>query len=173
MVKQFYKLPARAQTGVTSSKTNDYQAGMETMQSFLLSALAGVNLTSQTVGSLANLLTCSLEKTVLDDELIGRVRHLVGGLTINEEQFGMDDLLNAQPNQDFLTSESTLEHFKDFWEPSVSDWRSIDEWEAAGEPDVVAHAHERVLQILGSAPDSLIDRDVEKAMAAYIKSIGE
>ena len=46
MFKHFYKLPARAQTGVTSSKTIDYQAGMETMQSFLHSALAGVRAVS-------------------------------------------------------------------------------------------------------------------------------
>jgi len=171
MVKHFYKLPARSQTGVTSSKTIDYQAGMETMQSFLYTALAGVNLTSQTVGSLANLLTCSLEKTVLDDELVGRVRHLVQGLTFNEEQLGMDDLLNAEPNTDFLTSESTVNHFRDYWEPTVSDWRSIDEWEADGQRNVVDNAHDRVEHILGSAAPSLLDPEQEKAMVDYINSI--
>jgi trimethylamine--corrinoid protein Co-methyltransferase len=144
---------------------------METMQSFLYTALAGVNLTSQTVGSLANLLTCSLEKTVLDDELVGRVRHLVQGLTFNEEQLGMDDLLNAEPNTDFLTSESTVNHFRDYWEPTVSDWRSIDEWEADGQRNVVDNAHDRVEHILGSAAPSLLDPEQEKAMVDYINSI--
>lgn len=171
MVKQFYKLPARSQTGVTSSKTIDYQAGMETMQSFLYSAMAGVNLTSQTVGTLANLLTCSLEKTILDDELIGRVRHMVGGLTFDEEQLGMDDLLNAEPCSDFLTNDSTIEHLRDYWVPTVSDWRSIDDWESAGERDVVAAAHDEVEAILDSAPESLLDPDQEQAMVDYIKSI--
>ncbi|MCL2151094.1 MAG: trimethylamine methyltransferase family protein [Coriobacteriia bacterium] len=171
MVRQFYKLPARAQTGVTSSKATDYQAGMETMQSFLYSALAGVNLTSQTVGTLANLMATSLEKTVLDDELIGRVRHLVGGMAFDEEQLGMDDLLAAEPNADFLTSDSTLEHFKDYWDPIVSDWRSIDEWEADSRRLAYNNAHERVQAILGAAPASLIDADVEKAMVAYIQSV--
>ncbi|MCL2825811.1 MAG: trimethylamine methyltransferase family protein [Eggerthellaceae bacterium] len=172
MVKQFYHLPARAQTGVTSSKAIDYQAGMETMQSFLYTALAGANLTSQTVGTLANLMTCSFEKTVLDDELVGRVRHLVDGMAFNEEQLGMEDLMAAAPNSDFLTSDSTLEHFHDYWAPTVSDWRLIEEWEADGEKDVTAKAHERVVQILASAPESLLDPEQEKAMADYISTIG-
>ena len=40
MFKDFYHLPSRAQTGVTSSKIIDYQAGMESIQSFMLTALA-------------------------------------------------------------------------------------------------------------------------------------
>ena len=171
MIKQYYGLPARSQTGVTSSKTIDYQAGMETMQSFLYSALAGVNLTSQTVGSLANLLTSSLEKTVLDDELVGRVRHMVDGMSFDEEQMGMEDLFEAKPSSDFLTYESTLKHYRSYWAPSVSDWRSIDEWEADGEKDVVAKAHDKVEKILGSAPESLLDSEQEKAMIDYINSI--
>ncbi|MDR2957483.1 MAG: trimethylamine methyltransferase family protein, partial [Coriobacteriales bacterium] len=172
MLKHYYKLPARAQTGVTSSKIIDYQAGMETMQSFLFSALAGVNLTSQTVGTLANLMTSSLEKTVLDDELISRVRWLVNGMQFNEEQLGMEDLMNAEPNADFLTADSTLEHFKDYWEPTISDWTSIDEWESHGERDVVSHAHDRVVAILGNAPASLLDAEQERDITNYINSIG-
>lgn len=65
MYKDYYHLPARAQTGVTSSKAIDYQAGMETMQSFILTALAGVTLTSQSVGTLENLMCTSFEKPFL------------------------------------------------------------------------------------------------------------
>ncbi|MDR2109190.1 MAG: trimethylamine methyltransferase family protein, partial [Coriobacteriales bacterium] len=115
MIREFYGLPARSQTGVTSSKTIDYQAGIETMQSFLYCALAGTNLTSQTVGSLANLLTVSLEKTVLDDEAVGRVRHMLSGMPFSDEQLGMDDLLGAEPATSFLEADSTMEHFREYW----------------------------------------------------------
>ncbi len=151
MFKDFYHLPARAQTGVTSSKIIDYQAGMETMQSFLFSALAGVNLTSQSVGTLANLLASSLEKTVLDDEMIGRVRYIIDGMNTNLESIGMDELLNVKPCQDFLTSESTIMHLRDGWQPHVSDWRSFDAWEQDGMQNVVEVAHKKVEQILANA----------------------
>jgi trimethylamine--corrinoid protein Co-methyltransferase len=171
MFKSFYHLPARAQTGVTSSKAIDYQAGMETMQSFLLSALAGVNLTSQTVGTLANLMISSLEKTVLDDELISRVRHIVGGMPFDDQQIDMQDLLDAEPCCDFLTLDSTFANFRNYWNPTVSDWRSHDEWKADGGEDVSAVAHRQVLKILEEAPESLLDPEQEAAMLDYINSV--
>lgn len=173
MQREFYGLPSRAQTGVTSSKTADYQAGMETMQSLLYTALAGVNITSQTVGSLANLLTSSLVKTVLDDELIGHVRWLMKGIDYNEEQFGMEDLMAAEPNADFLTNDSTIEHFRDFYEPTVSDWTNPDEWEAMGSRDVSERAHDRVQEILAAAPESIISDELDKELVGYIQKIEE
>ena len=171
MFKYFYKLPARAQTGVTSSKTIDFQAGMETTQSLLFTALAGVNVTSQSIGALANLMTASLEKIILDDELAGRVRYLLKGMQFSEEQMGVDDLLQAPPSSDFLTNDSTLEHFRDAFAPTVSCWRSTEEWQSTGSQDAEDRAHAIVQQVLEQAPESLLDPEIEKEMLAYIKSI--
>ncbi|MGN0962410.1 MAG: trimethylamine methyltransferase family protein, partial [Clostridia bacterium] len=171
MCRDFYHLPARAQTGVTSAKCIDYQAGMETMQSLMTSALAGVNLTSQSVGTLANLMTTSLEKTVLDDELIGRVRCILKGMDTSEEAFGMKDLMAAEPCRDFMTAESTLLHFRDGWQPIVSDWRSSESWEQDGKKDAKAVAHEKVQKILAEAPETLLSEDQEKDLRHYIKTI--
>ncbi len=173
MFKHFYHLPARAQTGVTSSKICDYQAGMETMQSFLMSALSGVNLTSQTVSSLAGLLISSLEKTILDDELIGRVRWMMKGIYLDEDQWDLTELLEAQPGQDFLIADNTLEHMHDYWQPTVSDWRTIEAWEADGCKDVEEAAHQKVTEILAQAPESLLDSEQEKAMTDYIRCVGK
>ena len=171
MFRDFYRLPARAQTGVTSAKCIDYQAGMETMQSLLTSALAGVNITSQSVGTLANLMTTSLEKTVLDDELIGRVRYILKGMDTSTQAAGMEDLMKAEPCQDFMTAESTLLHFRDGWQPTVSDWRSSESWEQDGRKDAAAAAHEKVEKILGEAPETLLSEDQEKDLLRYIHTI--
>ncbi|MBQ6811260.1 MAG: trimethylamine methyltransferase family protein [Firmicutes bacterium] len=171
MFRDFYHLPARAQTGVTSSKCIDYQAGMETMQSFLTTAYAGVHLTSQTVGSLANLMTTSLEKTVLDDEMIGRVRYILKGMDTSIEAVAMDDLMHAEPCTDFITYGSTLLHFRDGWQPTLSDWRTTDAWEADGKRDVKETAHRKVIQILEAAPETLLDTEQEKALSDYIRII--
>ena len=171
MQREFYHLPSRAQTGVTSSKCIDYQAGMETMQSFLYTALAGCDVTSQTAGSLANLMTSSLEKTVLDDELIARVRLLVGGLTFTEEHMGLDQIYEADFADNFLANEQTLDYCRQAWEPTVSDWSNSDEWEANGQLDSTHRAHAIVEGILDEAPESLLDEEQEKAMADYLRSI--
>ncbi|MGM9567617.1 MAG: trimethylamine methyltransferase family protein [Clostridia bacterium] len=171
MYKSFYHLPTRSQTGVTSSKTIDFQAGMEVMQSFLFTALAGVNLTSNSVGALSNLMTTSLEKCVLDDEMISRVRFMINGMNTSEEQMGMKEIMNAKPCQDFLMEESTMLHVRDGWQPTVSDWRTSDAWEADGYKDCVETAHQKVLDILENAPESFLDEQQEKDMMDYIRSI--
>ena len=171
MFKHYYNLPARSQTGVTSSKICDYQAGMETMQSLLSSALAGVNLTSQSVSSLAGLLICSLEKTVLDDELAGRVKWMLKGLQPEQKQWDLTELLDAKPGQDFLMQESTLAHMYDYYQPTVSDWRTIQAWKDGDSKDVVQTAHEKVVKILAGAPITLLDSAQEKDIASYIRKI--
>ncbi|MEG1495818.1 MAG: trimethylamine methyltransferase family protein [Clostridiales bacterium] len=171
MFNDFYNLPSRAQTGVTSSKTIDYQSGMETMQSFLFTAMAGVNVTSQSVGTLGNLMASSLEKAVLDNEIISRVRYMIKGMNTDIESMGMDDLLQAKPCQDFLTNESTMNHLKEGWQPSVSHWGSYEAWEKEGEEDVLAAAHRKVEEILANAPNSLLDSEQEKEMKKFIANI--
>lgn len=171
MQREFYHLPSRAQTGVTSSKCIDYQAGMETMQSFLYTALAGCDVTSQTAGALANLMTSSLEKTVLDDELIARVRLLVGGLTFNEEHMGIDLVLNKDFNDNFLADDETLDYCLEAWEPTVSDWTNTDEWEARGQQDSVARAHLIVQELLDEAPESVLDEEQERDMLDFLDMI--
>ena len=171
MQREFYHLPSRAQTGVTSSKCIDYQAGMESMQSFLYTALAGCDVTSQTAGSLANLMTSSLEKTVLDDELIARVRLLVGGLTFNEEHMGLDQVYETDFGGNFLMRDETLDYCMEAWEPTVSDWSNSDEWEAHGETDSVARAHAIVTRILEEAPKSVLDEEQDRAMRDYLEHV--
>ena len=171
MQREFYHLPSRAQTGVTSSKCIDYQAGMETMQSFLYTALAGCDVTSQTAGALSNLMTSSLEKTVLDDELIARVRLLVGGMTFSEEHMGIDQILEEDFGANFLAREETLDYCLEAWEPSVSDWTNSDEWEAGGQRDSVERAHDIVVKLLDEAPESVLDEEQDRAMQDFIRSI--
>jgi len=171
MQREFYHLPSRAQTGVTSSKCIDYQAGMETMQSFLYTALAGCDVTSQTAGSLANLMTSSLEKTVLDDELIARVRLLVNGITFSDEHLGLDQIMEEDFGGNFLARDETLDYCTHAWEPTVSDWTNSDDWEAHGQLTSEQRAHGIVSKLLREAPESLLDEEQERAMLDYLRHI--
>ena len=171
MQREYYHIPSRTQTGVTSSKCIDYQAGMETMQSFLYTALAGCDITSQTAGALSNLMTSSLEKTVLDDELIARVRLLVNGLTFNEEHMGMDMIYEEDFGGSFLEYDETLDYCREAWEPTVSDWSRSDEWEAHGELTSEQRAHTIVEKLLAEAPETLLDEEQEREMVDYMNYI--
>jgi len=151
MYKEFYHIPARAQTGVTSSKVNDYQAGYETMQSLLLTALMDVDVTSQSAGSLENLMTISFEKTLIDDEVIARVRRILEGLKITEETYSVDIIMEVKHGDNFLMHDSTLDNFMDGWQPTISDWQNYEGWSSAAYKDIEQKAEKKVAHIIEAA----------------------
>ena len=169
MYKDFYHLPARAQTGVTSSKKVDYQAGYETMQSLLLTGLMDVDVTSQSAGSLENLMTISFEKTIIDDEVIARVRRILDGLRIDEETFSMDVIKEVKHGKSFLMHKSTLKNFRDGWQPSISDWNSYEVWKKSEYPDIEKRAAAKAKDIIEAAKP-LLDVSVANALQEYIQS---
>ena len=169
MYKEFYHIPARAQTGVTSSKCLDYQAGFETMQSLLLTALMDVDVTSQSAGSLDNLMTISFEKTLIDDEVIARVRRILQGITINDETYSTDIIMEVKHGDNFLIHDSTLDNFMDGWQPDISDWNNYENWKNSAEPDLERKAEKRVKEIL-SASKPLLGEELSKALRQYIEA---
>lgn len=170
-LKDFYGLPARCQAGIASSKIIDWQAGMEGMQGLLFAALAGANVVSQPAGSLANLLTTSKEKIVLDNEAIARVRAIVAGIKTGEEYRGMDDIMEVKHGGDFMMRKSTLKYMREGFQPSICDWRDPDVWEKAGAEDIRDVAHAKVEEILKEAPESILDPALEKELKQFIKKI--
>lgn len=172
MYKNFYNFPARAQTGVTSSKCIDYQAGFESMQSLLLSALSGVNVTSQSVGSLDNLISVSIEKTIIDDEIVSRVQRILKGIDTSDESLSLDIIMDVRHGQDFFTHDSTLNHFRDGWQAYVSDWNLYENWIENENRDIVKRANLRAKEILSNAENPLLDPAIAKQLLSYIKKIG-
>lgn len=168
MFKDFYHLPARAQTGVTSSKCIDYQVGYETMQSLLLTALMDVDVTSQSVGSLENLLTVSFEKTVIDNEIIGRIRRILEGIKVSEDTLSVDIIMEIGHGKDFLMHDSTLEHVRDGWQAEIADWNRYEQWKNSKYPDMEKRAGARVEEILAGA-GQILDKSVEKELRKYIE----
>ena len=167
MWKDYYKLPVRAQTGVTSSKLVDYQAGYETMQSLLLTALMDVDVTSQSEGSLENLMTLSFEKTVIDDEVVSRVRHIIDGMKVTDETFSVDIVMDVEHGGNFIMHDTTLDNFASSWQPAISDWANYEGWSSAPYQDIERKAEARVNAILASA-EQLFDPGVAKDLKAFI-----
>lgn len=170
MYKDFYHLPARAQTGVTSSKCVDYQAGLESMQSLLLTALLDVNVTSQSMGTLENLMAISFEKTIIDNELVGRVRRITQGIDFTDETMAVDALMEVKHGGTFLTHMTTVKNMRHGWQPEISDWNAFDKWITLENKDIEQRASERVKDILGSA-QCLLDESTIKDIDKYIENI--
>lgn len=172
MYKEYYHIPARAQTGVTSSKCVDYQAGVETMQSLLLTALLDVDVTSQSAGTLENLMTVSLEKTLLDDEVIGRVRRIIDGIEVSDGTLSVDIMMETEHGGNYLMHDSTLDYMHDGWQADISDWNNYDNWAKLPYPELEKRAGARVKEIIESTVP-LLDKGVIDDLQKYIEKAEE
>ena len=168
MYKDFYHLPARAQTGVTSSKCVDYQAGFETMQSLLLTALMDVDVTSQSAGSLENLMTVSFEKTIIDDEVIERVRRILNGLRFDAETASAELIKEVGHGGSYLMHMSTLKNCRKGWQPAISDWNNYETWQREEQTEIEQRAAVRAREIIAGAKP-LLDASTAKALKDYIE----
>jgi trimethylamine---corrinoid protein Co-methyltransferase len=114
-----YNLPIFGTAGASDSLNLDAQTGAEWGYSLLTCALTGTNLIHD-VGYLESGLTGSLEGLILADEMIGMVKRMLEGFTIDPAQLAMDVIDRIGPGGEFLTDEHTLAHFrKSIWYPKV------------------------------------------------------
>ncbi len=161
-IAQFYGLPSMGLGGIPETNTLDMQSGYETALTMIFAALGGIN-RIQTGGLLATATISSLEKMVIDDEIIGMVRHALRGIEVSEEKIGMDLIHEVGPKGNFMQGRKNLEFARknlrtEFFVPNLSlrlDW---EKWINTKRKTVVTNAQEKVKTILTShEPPSLPD----------------
>ena len=134
---------------MTDAKVSDAQCGLESSGGALMAALAGVNMISG--AGMMDFESCqSLEKLVIDAEIIGIAKRLKEGLKPRDEPLALDLIRKHGHNADYLADPHTLKWFnQELFLPSpVIDRRTYDSWVNAGEKTVLERAKERVGDLL-------------------------
>lgn len=141
------------------------------MQSLLLTAMMDVDVTSQSAGSMENLLTVSFEKTLIDNEVIARVRRIIEGIEFSDETLSIDIIMEVGHGENFLMHDSTLDHLYDGWQATISDWNPYDRWKALEYPDIEKRAEASVKKII-SESRVILEDDVAVRLKKYLESYG-
>lgn len=144
-------LPTHAYLGMTDAKTIDAQAGFETAGGMVMAALSGINMISG--AGMMDFESCqSLEKLVIDAEIIGMVKRLSDGLEPRDQPLALDIIRKQGHRADYLALPHTLKWFnKEFYIPSdVIDRGSLDTWQRKGSKTTTQRAADRVRQLLKS-----------------------
>lgn len=145
----------------TSSKTFDPQNGYEKANYAMLAALAGADFLTG-FGSIADILTLSLEQLVIDDEILDMALWVARGCAVNEETLALEGIREAMEGKYFLKQRHTRDQFRAgaLWMPSISDRQVYREWHRQGASTVEERARQRVYDILAdhevpALPDSV------------------
>lgn len=149
----YYGIPYYATAGISDSKTLDAQCGYESAITNLLAALAGSDFIHDAAGLMEFALTVSLEKLVLDNEILGMVRRAVRGITVDDDTLCLDDIKKAGPGGNFVTARSTRKYMRsEHFQPVISDRRQRRQWIDEGADTAAERAHETVKRILRETP---------------------
>jgi len=167
-------LPTHAYMGMSDAKVLDAQLGLESGIGNIMAALAGVNMVSG--AGMMDFESCfSLEKLVIDNELIGMARRLVRGIDTSEDPLATDIIRQVGHEGNFLRTKHTRKWFKreQFIPSSVIDRDFRQTWETKGGKDIVERAHERVEQLVAAYQPKPLSKEVEGELTAITLRIAK
>ncbi|MGQ0604597.1 MAG: trimethylamine methyltransferase family protein [Anaerolineales bacterium] len=170
-VAKHLSLPTQSYMALSEGKFIDAQAGAETFGSALLAALAGVNSVSGP-GMLDYVLTFSLEKLVLDNELCGQALHFTRDYEIKEDLPTVDLVRQLLADKHLLTSEHTLKYWpQELYLPGpVYDRTNREQWAKEGERDLSQRMKAEVEARLTAYASPETDPRVEAELLKIIRS---
>lgn len=158
-------LPTHAYMCLSDSKTIDAQAGLETAMGALIAGLSGINVVSGP-GMMDFESLQSLEKLVIDHDIVGMVHRLLRGVEPKFDVATVDLFREFDNAGSFLSLSHTLKHFKEeFFFPSPAiDRATGGEWMEKGRKDSFQHAREQVKKILKRGKKYSPKEDVKKSL---------
>ncbi|MEZ5858879.1 MAG: trimethylamine methyltransferase family protein [Geminicoccaceae bacterium] len=93
----------------------------------------GANFIKHAAGWLGGGLVCSLEKTMLDADLIQVIRACMEPVVVDSDALGLDAMREVGPGGHYFGAAHTLARFETaFHAPMISDWRNFQSWQEAG-----------------------------------------
>lgn len=124
----FYDIPLSMGSFATGAKEPDWQAGIEnSLSTFMASVVMSDMLLG--VGLLHGSRIWSYEQMLMDCEIFDLVRHMMGGIEVNEETLALDVIRKVGSGGHYLTQQHTRSHMRQLWLPKYMDRRPYDAWE--------------------------------------------
>jgi len=148
-VARHMNLPMFSTGGCTDSKVIDTQMGIEAAFSILIAGLSGANLIHD-CSYMEYGATSSLELMTMDDEIIGMVKKILGGVLVNDEQMAVDIIDKVGPGGHYLAEDHTMAHFRENWAPTLINRLRIDGWKAEGGKSMGQRVKEKCQDIINN-----------------------
>ncbi|MGD8487332.1 MAG: trimethylamine methyltransferase family protein [Chloroflexota bacterium] len=164
-------MPTQAYTSFGEGKVLDAQAGAETAMGALLAVQSGLDSVSG-VGMLDYLLTFSIPKLVIDDEIVGQVLHFQHDVRVLDDIPTSEIIREMLEEGHALMAEHTMTHWPaELYLPGpVWDRDARDAWTTKGELDIVARATAEVERLLEAYEQPEADPAIDAEARAIIRS---
>jgi trimethylamine--corrinoid protein Co-methyltransferase len=117
------------------------------------------------VGYLEQGLTSSPEMMVASNEIIDMVKRILRGIPVTDDTKALDVMEEAGPGGHYLDKDHTYSRFKsEIWQPKLIDRQNWENWELSGSKTFRDRAQERVIEILETETEPLMDEAMYKEL---------
>ena len=165
-----YDLPTWGFGGCSASKLADEQAVNEAATYIMMSGWMGTNLVHD-VGYLEFGLTYSYDLLVMCDEFIGQVRRMMEGIRVDREYLAVDTIKRVGPGGHFLQDDHTLNHFRENWQPDLTDRKAYETWKMEGSMSMGQRAKQKVRHILDNYRPQPLQAEAEAKIDKILSRI--
>ena len=162
------RIPVRT-SAVNASPTVDAQSTYESAFSLQAAVLSHSHLINHAAGWLEGGLSASLEKIVVDAELLRNWAEILKPVSFTDDDLAVDAIKEVAAGGHFFGSPHTLARYETaFYRPLLSDWSSFESWTQAGAHDATARATAIWKKVLADYVPPPLDPAVSEAIAAYV-----
>jgi len=163
-----YELPTWGFGGCSASKLADEQAVNEAATYLMMAGWAGTNLVHD-VGYLEFGLTYSFDLLVMCNEFIGQVRRMMEGISVDRENLAVECVKRVGPGGHFLGDVHTLDHFRENWQPDLTDRRTYQDWQSRGAKSMGQLAKEKIKELKKSHQPQPLSLEAEAQIDKILK----
>src|ERR1700687_2365140 len=162
------KIPVRT-SAVNASPEVDAQSTYETGFSLQAALLSHSHLINHAAGWLEGGLSASLEKIVVDAELLRNWAELLKPITFSDDDLAVEAIKDVAVGGHFFGSAHTLARYESaFYRPLLSDWSNFENWKDAGARNATERATGIWKKMLAEYLPPPLDPAVREAIDAYV-----
>ncbi len=161
-------LPVRT-SSVNASPVVDAQSTWETAFSLQAAILSHSHLINHAAGWLEGGLTASLEKIIVDAEMIRNWEAILRPVSFDDDDLGVEAIKGVAAGGHFFGAAHTLARYeKAFYRPLLSDWSNFENWTDAGSRNATQRATAMWKKLLAEHVPPPLDPAIREAIEAYV-----
>jgi trimethylamine--corrinoid protein Co-methyltransferase len=162
------KIPVRT-SAVNASPEVDAQSTYETAFSLQAAILSHSHLINHAAGWLEGGLSASLEKIVVDAELLRNWAEMLKPIAFSDDDLAVEAIKDVAVGGHFFGSAHTLARYESaFYRPLLSDWSNFENWKDAGARNATVRATGIWKKMLAEYLPPPLDPAVKEAIDAYV-----
>ena len=162
------KIPVRT-SAVNASPVVDAQSTYETAFSLQAAILSHSHLINHAAGWLEGGLSASMEKIIVDAELLRNWAEILKPVSFSDDDLAVDAIKGVAAGGHFFGSAHTLERYEHaFYRPLLSDWSNFENWSDAGARNATQRATGIWKKVLAEYVPPPLDPAVKEAIDAYV-----